>query len=100
MKRLIIKLDVKKSVKYKTYGNLYVLVGMAIYIWYIYMVYMVKSSIKIETEDTCSMQSIFVLLSDVRLVLVNMSRSSRVLMPIFVDLICHHYLFYTMFLKV
>ena len=61
---------------------------------------MVKSSIKIETEDTCSMQSIFVLLSDVRLVLVNMSRSSRVLMSIFVDLICHHYLFYTMFLKV
>ena len=82
MKRLIIKLDVKNSVKYKTYGNLYVLVGMAIYIWYIYMVYMVKSSIKIETEDTCSMQSIFVLLSDVRLVLVNMSRSSRVLMRI------------------
>lgn len=82
MKRLIIKLDVKNSVKYKTYGNLYVLVGMAIYIWYIYMVYMVKSSIKIETEDTCSMQSIFVLLSDVRLVLVNMSRSSGVLMRI------------------
>ena len=99
MKRLIIKLDVKNSVTYKTYGNLYVLV-MAIYIWYIYMVYMVKSSIKIETEDTCSMQSIFVLLSDVRLVLVNMSRSSRVLMRIFVDLICHHSLFYTMFLKV
>ena len=82
MKRLIIKLDVKNSVKYKTYGNLYVLVGMAIYIWYIYMVYMVKSSIKIETEDTCSMQSIFVLLCDVRLVLVNMSRSSGVLMRI------------------
>ena len=82
MKRLIIKLDVKNSVKYKTYGNLYVLVGMAIYIWYIYMLYMDKSSIKIETEETSSMQSIFVLLSDVRLVLVNMSRSSGVLMRI------------------